>query len=66
MAKKIKVDYDLCQSVGMCESIAPQYFAIDDKGYQQVKQETVSDGDLETVQEAVDSCPTGALSLVED
>ena len=34
--KKIKVDFDLCESNAMCEALAPSHFEIDDDDYLQV------------------------------
>ena len=64
--KKIKVDFDLCESNAMCEALAPKHFEIDDDDYLQILQENVSDDDLAVVEQAVASCPRSAISLVEE
>ena len=63
--KKIKVDFDLCESNAMCEALAPSHFQVDDDDYLQIVQEDVSDDDLAIVEQAVASCPKSAISLVE-
>jgi len=63
---KVKVDFDRCQSNAVCESLAPEVFEIDDDDYLQMRREHVEGDDLEPVRRAVASCPTQAISLVED
>ena len=63
--KKIKVDWDLCESNAMCEALAPSHFEVDDDDYLQILKEDVSDDELAVVEQAVASCPKSALSLVE-
>lgn len=64
--KKIKVDFDRCQSNGLCESIAPGHFEVDDDDFLQILDENVSDDDLAQVEQAVAACPTSAISIVEE
>ena len=58
--KKIKVDFDLCESNAMCEALAPSHFQIDDDDYLQILDENVTDEDLAVVEQAVASCPKSA------
>lgn len=60
---RIKVDFDRCKSNGVCESIAPNHFEVDENNFLQVLKEDVSDEELPEVEDAVASCPTEALSL---
>ncbi len=60
---KIKVDFDRCEGTGMCESLAPDHFEVDEQGFLQVLQEDVAEGEVAIVEEAVASCPTEALRL---
>lgn len=63
MAKKVKVDKDLCISCGVCNSICPQVFDWDDDGKIRTLVDEVP-ADLEdAVEEAEASCPTGAISV---
>ncbi len=63
---KIVVDRNKCTGLGICESLAPKYFEVNDDGDLELKQETLDDGDLPDVEEAVAGCPTEALRLVAD
>ena len=63
--KKIKVDWDLCESNAMCEALAPSHFEVDDDDYLQILKEDVSDDELAVVEQAVASCPKSALSVVD-
>lgn len=59
---RVVVDYDLCEANGVCESIAPEVFELDDDDNLHLK----ADPDSETVgrvRQAVSSCPKAALSL---
>ncbi|WP_052669537.1 ferredoxin [Nitriliruptor alkaliphilus] len=55
---KPKVDRDRCIGAGQCEAVAPDAFEVNDDGFVEVI------GDLEggQVSDAVESCPSGALS----
>jgi ferredoxin len=60
----ITVDRDLCMGSGMCIMYAPGTFAHDDA----TKAVVVDpEGDpIEQVRIAIEACPTGALTLVEE
>ena len=49
--KKIKVDFDLCESNAMCEALAPSHFQVDDDDFLQILEENVSDDDLAVVEQ---------------
>ena len=63
---KIVVDYVKCTGLGMCEAEAPDLFEVQDDGSLTVLNDCPSADQLAAAQAAVDSCPTEALSLVED
>ena len=63
---KIVVDYDLCESNAMCESLAPDHFQVDDDDFLQILDENVTEEQLAIVEQAVASCPKSAISLVEE
>lgn len=63
---KIVVDFDLCQSNAVCMSIAPDLFEVRDDGFLYVLDEHPGSDRLEDVRSAITSCPTGAITLVED
>ncbi|GAA2965579.1 ferredoxin [Streptomyces enissocaesilis] len=60
---KIVVNWDRCQGIGVCESVSPDRFEVDQDGQLVVKSETVSEGQEKEAREAVASCPNEALSL---
>lgn len=60
---RIVVDYDKCTGLGICESIAPDVFEVDDDGSLQLLEENPDESRRGEMQEAVDGCPTGALSM---
>ena len=64
MTKKPKVDQGLCSGCGTCNALCPEYFRLGDDGLSQVMpQESYK---AFSVQEAMDSCPVGAISWVEE
>ena len=60
---KIIVDQGRCTGLGICESLAPDHFEIDEDGELVVLDATVPDSDLEDVRRAVEGCPTEALRI---
>lgn len=65
MGKKVRIDKDACIGCGLCNSICPEVFDWDDDGKMKTVVGEVPEGLEELVQEAVVSCPTGAI-IVED
>jgi ferredoxin len=62
MAKKLIIDEDLCEGCETCISLCPDVFEmVDEKAH--VK--NLNALDTCNVQEAIDSCPTGALKWQE-
>ncbi len=61
--KKIKLDKDLCIFCGQCQAIAPLVFSLEDE----IKTllETIPEELEESVQEAIDACPTNVISWEE-
>ncbi len=64
--RKIKVDFDACESNALCEALAPHIFSIDDDDFLQVLDEQVTDDNASLVEQAVASCPKSAISIVEE
>lgn len=61
---KIVVDRSRCTGIGICESIAEDYFEVGDDGaLTLIRGASVPPEELERVREAVQSCPARALSL---
>ncbi|MYS79223.1 ferredoxin [Embleya scabrispora] len=62
---RIVVDRERCSGIGICESLDPEHFEIDDNGALVLVSETADDGD-DTVMKAVRACPAVALSVVSE
>ncbi len=63
--KCVTVDFDKCTGLGICESLAPDFFEVNDDGGLLVLKEDIDDSELQEVEEAVNGCPTEALRIVE-
>jgi len=63
---KVQVDYDLCESNGLCEALAPETFELDADDALQVLDDRVTDTNVDLLERAVASCPKSAISLVDD
>ncbi len=64
--KKIVVDFDLCESNGLCMEVIPEIFEVRDDDYLYVLNEYPSQNQMEKVEEAIRSCPKQAISLVDE
>jgi ferredoxin len=62
---RIVVDHSKCTGLGICESIAEDVFQVGDDGSLVVLMEDISADRREQLQQAVDSCPTEAIQLVD-
>ena len=60
---EIIVDREKCTALGICESLAPDVFEVDDNGQLVVKKASVSDAERDEVEAAIGGCPTEALRL---
>ncbi|MEU7812837.1 ferredoxin [Pseudonocardia sp. NPDC049154] len=60
---RVVVDYDKCTGLGLCESIAPEFFEVQDDGSLELLQAEADEGRRSELEEAVRSCPTEALRL---
>lgn len=62
---KVNVNKDICIGCGACSSISDGYFEIGEDGLAEVnevfKDKEVPEDCLESVQDAMDSCPTSAI-----
>ena len=58
---KAKVIRDNCIGCGACQAIAPNIFEIDDEGLSVTKVKEVPAEDAEDFNDALESCPTGAI-----
>ena len=60
---KVSVNYDYCASTGTCMQICPEVFEVRSDGYLYVLQENPPEELRPKVQQAVDFCPTAAISI---
>ena len=60
---KIVLDEAKCSSLGMCESVAPDFFEVGDDGELHLLDVAPPADQRELIEEAVAACPTGALSI---
>lgn len=60
---KVTCDFDKCTGLGLCESISPDYFEVNDEGLLVLLREDVTDETLAEIEEAVEACPTEALRI---
>lgn len=63
---KVKVNRDSCIGCGACAAICDEVFEIDDEGLSVAKTEDVQEDKKQEVQDAADSCPTGAIEVEEE
>lgn len=62
---KAFVDPDTCMGCGVCESVAPRVFALNDNSVATVLVDVVAPEDEDLVREAMDSCPEGSITIEE-
>ena len=60
---RVVADREACVGAGQCELLAPEVFEVDDDGAVRVLQPEPDDDSA--VRDAVQQCPTGALSIEE-
>ena len=60
---KVVVDFAKCTGLGICESVAPEFFEVNDEGALELLKEDITDDELQSVEEAVAGCPTEALRI---
>ena len=60
---KIVVDRDKCEGLGMCESMAHEFFEVDDDDVMHVLDENPDEEQRKMLSAAVNSCPVLALTL---
>jgi len=63
---KVLADRNVCIGAGMCVMTDEAVFDQDEEGIVLLRCGSVPDGHQQRVREAVNLCPSGALSLVED
>jgi ferredoxin len=64
-SSRVVVDRDRCVGSGSCEALAPAVFEVDDDGVLALLRPEPADDELADVRDAVQACPTRALTLAE-
>ena len=62
---RIEVDRERCVGSGTCEMLAPDLFEVGDDGIVAVLRPEPDGADVDLAEDAVQACPTQALSLVD-
>lgn len=60
---KVEVDFAKCTGLGICESLAPDFFEVNDAGDLVLLNDNVTADDLQSIEEAIAGCPTEALRI---
>ncbi|AIY84430.1 MULTISPECIES: ferredoxin [Clostridium] len=60
---KAHVDKDTCIGCGLCPSIAPEVFDMDDDGKAKEIVDEVAEGNQDAAKEAEESCPVNAIEV---
>lgn len=63
---KVILNRDACIGCGACAAICECAFQIDATGVSELVKENVEGEEIELVKDAIESCPTGAISLDEN
>ena len=64
---KVKVDAALCTGQGRCYVVSPEMFTPDDEGFcaERGTEREVPPGMEDRAQHGADSCPEGAITIIE-
>lgn len=60
---KIVLDETKCSSLGMCESVAPDFFEVGEDGELNLLEVNPPEDQRALIEEAVAACPTAALGI---
>ena len=62
---KVEVDFDLCESNGLCVAASPAVFELDEQDFLNVLQPEVTPENEASIRDAIRQCPRQAISIVE-
>jgi ferredoxin len=60
---KVVVDFEVCQSHGLCMQAAPEVFELRDDGFLYILEESPKETLRKKVENAARECPTGAIKI---
>ena len=62
---KIKQDMDECISCGACVAVCEENWEMQDDGTVKVKKDVIGEEELQSNQDAVDSCPVECITITK-
>jgi ferredoxin len=62
---RVAVNTAKCSGIGLCEVAAPAVFEVGDDGQSHAINPEPPDDERAAVEQAVNDCPTGALSILD-
>lgn len=62
----LKVNKDACIGCGACQALVSDVFDIDDEGLAYVVENADVEKYNDDINDAIDGCPTGAISIVDE
>jgi ferredoxin len=62
---KVEVDWDLCESNGVCMGIIPEVFELGDDDMLTILQPEVTPENEEQIRDAIRQCPRQAIFITE-
>ena len=66
MTKKVYVDPNKCIGCNTCPLLDPETFEMDTSTYKAIVKKQPADVNSEVIQNAINSCPVGAISIIEE
>ena len=63
---RVIVDFEVCESNGLCEESAPEVFRLGDDDYLEVLDEHPAEAQRDRVEEAARRCPKQAITVAPD
>lgn len=57
------VDQDVCIGCGICETVCPNVFKMNDEGVAEGNDCEIEDSDLECANDAMEQCPVDAITI---
>lgn len=64
--KKVVVDRAICLKAGQCYYLQPGVFRADAQGWPEIIVERPEGDELEAAEDAVEICPSGAITVEDD
>ncbi len=64
--KKVVVDRAICLKAGQCYYLQPGVFRADSQGWPEIVVEHPEGDELEAAEDAVEICPSGAITVEDD